>query len=127
MMYLGYNVPLVKLSVFVGSAAVAALAGMMYGSYLNRADPVLLGLAVSADVLIVVAIGGRGTIIGPVLAAVIVGGQSSPFGLIGPTVSDYWTDYGSSSSARFSSASCCSCPEASTRQSATWARMRGVV
>lgn len=93
MTYLGYNVPLIKLSVFMGSAAIAALAGMMYGSYLNRADPVLLGIAVSADVLIVVAIGGRGTIIGPVLAAIIVGGQSSPFGLIGPTISDYWVDY----------------------------------
>lgn len=93
MTYLGYNVPLIKLSVFVGSAAVAALAGMMYGSYLNRADPVLLGLALSADILIVVAIGGRGTIIGPVLAAIIVGGQSSPFGLIGPTISEYWIDY----------------------------------
>jgi branched-chain amino acid transport system permease protein len=93
MSYLGYNVPRLKLVVFVGSAAVAALAGMAYGSYIQRADPVLLGLAVSIDVLIVVSVGGRGTIIGPVLAAIIMGGQSSPFGLIGPTISERWVDY----------------------------------
>jgi urea transport system permease protein/urea transport system ATP-binding protein len=93
MAYLGYNVPRLKLTVFAGSAVIASIAGMGYGAYLQRMDSGILGLAIAIDVLIVVSVGGRGTIIGPVLAAVLIGGQSSPSGLLGPTISERWLEY----------------------------------
>ncbi len=84
--YLGYDVPRLKLTVFTLSAAIAALAGAAYASYLDFASPDLLGLTVATNVLIIVSIGGRGTIIGPVVGAIIIG-------LVGPTVSDRWPEY----------------------------------
>jgi branched-chain amino acid transport system permease protein len=84
--YLGYDVPRVKLFVFTISAAVAALAGAAYASYLDFASPDLLGITVATNVLIIVSIGGRGTIVGPVIGAIVIG-------LVGPTVSDRWPEY----------------------------------
>jgi branched-chain amino acid transport system permease protein len=84
--YLGYRVPRIKLLLFVGCAAVAALAGAAYASYNRFASPDLLGLGIGIPVLIYVSVGGRGTVVGPVIGALTVG-------LAGTAVSDSYPEY----------------------------------
>jgi urea transport system permease protein len=69
---LGYNTAMYKTFIFVYAAVIASLAGMLYVSSLRSAgaDPMLP--AFSIEVLILVAVGGRGTLIGAIIGAVLV-------------------------------------------------------
>jgi ABC-type branched-subunit amino acid transport system permease subunit len=69
---LGYNTSAHLLAVFVGSAAIAALGGALYASTVGVVATDSIDLALSTQAIIFVAIGGRGTLLGPVLAAVVV-------------------------------------------------------
>jgi urea transport system permease protein len=69
---LGYNTSAHLLAVFVGSAAIAALGGALYASTVGVVATDSIDLALSTQAIIFVAIGGRGTLFGPVLAAVAV-------------------------------------------------------
>ena len=69
---LGHNTSLHLLIVFVGSAAIAALGGALYASSVGVVATDSIGLILSTQAIIFVAIGGRGTLFGPVLAAVLV-------------------------------------------------------
>jgi branched-chain amino acid transport system ATP-binding protein len=71
---LGYNVWLHKYIAFVFSALFAAAAGVMSAYYKGFVSPFDLSIAVSADAILVVILGGTGTLFGSVIgAAVIVG------------------------------------------------------
>ncbi|MGM0561857.1 MAG: branched-chain amino acid ABC transporter permease [Pseudomonadota bacterium] len=69
---LGYNTPLHLVGTFTISAMIAALAGGLYASFAGYVAPDLIGLLLSTKVIVWVAVGGRGTLIGPVLGAVFV-------------------------------------------------------
>jgi urea transport system permease protein len=69
---LGHNTSLHLLVVFVVSAAIAALGGGLYASTVGFVAPDIVGLALSTQAIVWVAIGGRGTLIGPILATVFV-------------------------------------------------------
>ena len=69
---LGHNPPLRLLGAFVVSAAIAGLAGGLYVSMAGLMAPDLTGLLLSTEVVVWVAIGGRGTLLGPVLGAVLI-------------------------------------------------------
>jgi urea transport system permease protein len=69
---LGYNTSAHLLAVFVGSAAIAALGGALYATTVGVVATDSIDLALSTQAIIFVAIGGRGTLFGPVLAAVAV-------------------------------------------------------
>ncbi len=69
---LGHNTSGHLLAVFVGSAAVAALGGALYASAVGFVAKDVVGLILSTQVIIWVAIGGRGTLIGPIVATVAV-------------------------------------------------------
>jgi len=69
---LGHNTSQHLLTVFVGSSAVAALGGALYASTVGFVAKDIVGLILSTQVIIWVAIGGRGTLIGPVIAAIFV-------------------------------------------------------
>ena len=69
---LGYNTSLHLLIVFVVSAALAAIAGGMYDMTSGYVAPDLIGLFMSTEVIVWVAIGGRGTLIGPIIGAFVV-------------------------------------------------------
>ena len=69
---LGYNTSAHLLAVFVGSAAIAALGGALYASTVGVVATDSIDLTLSTQAIIFVAIGGRGTLFGPVLAAVAV-------------------------------------------------------
>jgi len=69
---LGHNSSLQLLRVFVISAALAALAGSLYASISGFVAPDLIGLVLSTEVIVWVAVGGRGTLIGPFIGAFVV-------------------------------------------------------
>jgi len=69
---LGHNTSLHLLMVFVGSAAIAALGGALYASSVGFVAKDIVGLVLSTQVIIWVAIGGRGTLIGPILATIFI-------------------------------------------------------
>lgn len=69
---LGYDTSGYLLAVFVLSSGLAAIAGGLYASAAGYVAPDLVGLLLSTQAIVHVAFGGRGTLIGPVLATVLV-------------------------------------------------------
>ena len=69
---LGKNVNLAKIGVFALSGAIAALAGSLYAHYTSYVDPRGFDILVSISILVMVMLGGAGTIMGPVLGAFFV-------------------------------------------------------
>jgi branched-chain amino acid transport system permease protein len=67
---LGHHTSLHLLVVFVCSAAIAALGGGLYAACVGFVAPDVVGLVLSTQAIVWVAIGGRGTLIGPMVAAV---------------------------------------------------------
>ncbi len=68
----GYNVRRYKLSSFVISAIYAAVAGTLYGLFLNYMFPQTLDWIRSGDVVIMTLVGGMGTFFGPVIGAGVI-------------------------------------------------------
>ena len=80
---IGYDPRLYKLLAFTISAGIAGLAGCLYANWGGFISPTVFGLSMSAQVIIFVLVGGLGTLIGPMLGAVLIqaliitaGGQS---------------------------------------------------
>jgi branched-chain amino acid transport system permease protein len=72
MQALGFNVWSHRYAAFVISGAFAGVAGVLV-AYLNGfVSPDLLGLTTSAEVLLMVVLGGAGTLLGPMVGAIVV-------------------------------------------------------
>jgi branched-chain amino acid transport system permease protein len=69
---LGYDTAGQLLTVFVLSAMLAALAGGLYAAVSGFVAPDLVGLLLSTQVIVWVAAGGRGTLLGPIIGAFVV-------------------------------------------------------
>jgi urea transport system permease protein len=69
---LGYDTSLRLLAVLVVSSGLAAVAGALYASLSGFVAPDLTGLFLSTEVIVWVAVGGRGTLIGPFVGAFVV-------------------------------------------------------
>ena len=69
---LGYNVPACKTAIFTLSAAMAGLAGCLFANMAEIVTPAVFSLKQAAEVLIWVIVGGLGTLIGPVLGAMVL-------------------------------------------------------
>jgi ABC-type branched-subunit amino acid transport system permease subunit len=67
---LGYNVGRIKLLVAAIAGALGALAGALYAPLIGTAHPSLFGVALSIQVYVWVAVGGQGTLLGPILATI---------------------------------------------------------
>ena len=67
---LGYDVAAVKRRVLVISGAIAGVAGALFYVHDGIVSPAAVGVELSTLVLLWVALGGRGTLIGPVVGAV---------------------------------------------------------
>ena len=65
-----------KMAAFAISGAFAGLAGMLFAYYLRGASPEMLHWSTSGEVLIMLIIGGPGTLVGPMLGAGIIRGFS---------------------------------------------------
>ena len=70
---LGYNAPLYKTALFALTAAMAGLAGSLFACWAEIVTPALFGLGQSVEVIIWVIAGGLGTLLGPVVGAVLLG------------------------------------------------------
>jgi urea transport system permease protein len=69
---LGYDVPGIKRRAFVLSAALAALAGAVFYVHEGIVSPGAVGVRASTLVLLWVVLGGRGTLIGPIVGAIVL-------------------------------------------------------
>ena len=86
--FLGYRVENYKLVVFVLSAAMAGVAGALYVPQVGIINPSEFAPANSIEVVVWVAVGGRSTLIGPIVGAILVNFAKSYFttGALAP----YW-------------------------------------
>lgn len=69
---LGYNVPAHKLATFAIGAAIAGLAGCLYVNWGAFVSPGVFSISQSAQIIIWVIVGGRGTLIGPVISCILL-------------------------------------------------------
>ena len=75
--YLGVPVSRIKILLMVAMGAIGAAAGFGYAAFTNVVAPELTGFLLGTELLIWVALGGRGTIIGPVLGTIAIDVTSS--------------------------------------------------
>ncbi|MGB0372359.1 MAG: urea ABC transporter permease subunit UrtC [Opitutales bacterium] len=71
-LFSGYSTTTFKLSIFVLSAMIAGAAGALYVPQVGGINPSLMEAAKSLEVVVWVAVGGRGTKWGPVIGAILV-------------------------------------------------------
>jgi branched-chain amino acid transport system permease protein len=69
---LGKNVAKYKITVFMLSASLAALAGSIYAYYIVSIDPTGFTIMESIFIIAILIIGGSGSILGPVVGAIIL-------------------------------------------------------
>jgi len=69
---LGYDPRAYKLATFTIGGALAGLAGCLFANWGAFVSPTIFGLAQSAQIIIWVIVGGRGTLIGPVVGCIAV-------------------------------------------------------
>ena len=69
---LGYEVPLIKRRTFVLSGALAGMAGALFYVHEGIVSPTAVGVSASTLVLLWVVLGGRGTLLGPIIGAIIL-------------------------------------------------------
>ncbi|MBX5068413.1 urea ABC transporter permease subunit UrtC [Rhizobium lentis] len=77
--FLGYRVEHFKLFTFVVSAMMAGIAGALYVPQVGIINPGEFAPANSIEVVIWTAVGGRGTLIGPIIGAILVNGGKTIF------------------------------------------------
>jgi branched-chain amino acid transport system permease protein len=68
----GVNTTKVKLLAFVAGAAMAGTAGVFYAHYIGSIDPYPFDLLLSATILVMVLLGGAGSIPGAIVGAVLL-------------------------------------------------------
>ncbi|MBF2025735.1 MAG: urea ABC transporter permease subunit UrtC [Oscillatoriales cyanobacterium C42_A2020_001] len=71
--YLGYDVASYKIFIWTLSAGIAGIAGGLFVPLNRFISPVYLAVAFGTQVVIWVAVGGRGTLLGPFIAAILLG------------------------------------------------------
>ncbi|WP_298618540.1 urea ABC transporter permease subunit UrtC [uncultured Zoogloea sp.] len=86
-MFIGYNPLHYKLFIWTLSAMLCGLAGALYVPQVGIINPSEMSVANSIEIAIWVAVGGRGTLIGPVFGAAIVNLSKSWFTTSFP---EYW-------------------------------------
>jgi urea transport system permease protein len=86
-MFCGYNTMHYKLFVWTLSAVLCGIAGALYVPQVGIINPSEMSAANSIEIAIWVAVGGRGTLIGPIVGAALVNGAKSVFTQVLP---EYW-------------------------------------
>jgi urea transport system permease protein len=86
-MFCGYNTVHYKVAIFTFSAVLCGIAGALYVPQVGIINPSEMSPANSIEIAIWVAVGGRGTLVGPILGAGLVNGAKSFFTVAFP---EYW-------------------------------------
>ncbi len=68
----GKSAPYYRVTTFALAGAIAGAAGVLYGSYLRFISPDQFDINTTIVVLAMVMVGGRGTLLGPIVGAVIL-------------------------------------------------------
>ena len=87
LMFSGYNPLWYKLSIWTLSAVLCGIAGALYVPQVGIINPSEMSAANSIEIAIWVAVGGRGTLLGPIIGAGVVNGAKSFFTQSFP---EYW-------------------------------------
>lgn len=72
--FFGYDVAAYQIFAFSLSAAIAGLAGMLYTIVMEFASPTFLGVPLSLSIVVWCAVGGRQSLLGALLGAILVAG-----------------------------------------------------
>ncbi len=88
--FLGYDPVLLKTLVFALSAALAGLAGALFIPQVGIISPSAMGVVPSIEIVVWVAVGGRGTLAGAILGALLVSWGKSAFSETFPTIWQYF-------------------------------------
>ena len=75
--FAGYNPVTIKVAVFALSAGLAGLAGVLFVPQVGIISPASMGIIPSIEIVIWVAVGGRGTLVGAILGAILVNAGKS--------------------------------------------------
>jgi urea transport system permease protein len=86
-MFCGYDPVHYKVAIFTASAVLCGIAGALYVPQVGIINPSEMSPANSIEIAIWVAVGGRGTLAGPILGAGLVNGAKSLFTVAFP---EYW-------------------------------------
>jgi branched-chain amino acid transport system permease protein len=87
---LGYDPRVYKLATFTIGGALAGFAGCLFANWGNFVSPNIFGLSQSAQIIIWVIVGGRGTLIGPIVGCIGIQWLSTALGANQPAGSDWW-------------------------------------
>ncbi len=89
---LGYDPRAYKLITFSIGGALAGFAGCLFANWGNFVSPTIFGLAQSAQIIVWVIVGGRGTLIGPIVGCIGIQWLTSALGANQPSGgADGWT------------------------------------
>lgn len=88
--FLGYDPAILKVVAFMLSAMIAALAGILFVPQVGIISPSSMGVVPSIEMVIWVAVGGRGTLIGAILGALLVNYGKSYFSETYPDIWQYF-------------------------------------
>ena len=75
--FIGYNPAIYQMAVFTFPPRFAGLAGMLFVLHVGIISPSMMGIVPSIEMVLWVAIGGRGTLIGAVIGAVLINSAKS--------------------------------------------------
>ena len=88
---LGYDPRAYKLATFTIGGALAGFAGCLFANWGSFVSPTIFGLAQSAQIIIWVIVGGRGTLIGPIVGCIGIQWLNTALGANQPSGnSDWW-------------------------------------
>ncbi len=76
-MFSGYSTANFKLFIFVLAAIIASLAGVLYVPQVGIINPSEMSTEKSLEAVVWVAVGGRGTLVGPIIGAFTVNAMKS--------------------------------------------------
>ena len=81
---LGIDIFRTKLAGFIVATVMAGVGGALYAQYIRVITPELMSLQYMAALIIIVVVGGRGTIVGPILGALVYVGLLEYLRTVGP-------------------------------------------
>ena len=88
--FLGYDPVKLKTAIFSLSAGVAGLAGALFVTQVGIISPSIMGVVPSIEMVIWVAVGGRGTLLGAILGALLVNWSKSSLSTSFPDIWQYF-------------------------------------
>lgn len=88
--FLGYNPVVIKTITFAIAAAITGIAGALYVPQVGIISPSTLGVVFSIEIVIWAAVGGRATLVGAIIGAILVNTGRSAFSEKFPDIWQYF-------------------------------------